>query len=38
MNEFSVLITDLSNNINSNMDFFKTTLKKKPYCCLLQVK
>jgi hypothetical protein len=30
MNEFSLLIADLSNNINSNMDFFKTTLKKNP--------
>lgn len=30
MNEFSLLIADLTNNINSNMDFFKTTLKKKP--------
>jgi hypothetical protein len=30
MNEFSLLIKDLSNNINSNMDFFKTTLKKNP--------
>jgi hypothetical protein len=30
MNEFTLLLTDLTNNINSNMEFFKTTLKKKP--------
>jgi hypothetical protein len=32
MNEFSSLIRDLSNNINSNMEFFKTALitKTKP--------
>ncbi len=30
MNEFSSLITDLTNNINSNMEFFKITLTKKP--------
>jgi hypothetical protein len=30
MNEFSSLIKDLSNNINSNMEFFKTTLITKP--------
>ena len=30
MDEFSLLIKDLSNNIYSNMDFFNTTLKKKP--------
>ncbi len=30
MNEFSSLITDLTNNIDSNMEFFKTTLTKKP--------
>jgi hypothetical protein len=29
-NEFSSIITDLANNINSNMDFFKTSLIKKP--------
>ncbi|MDQ6723288.1 MAG: hypothetical protein M3Z01_03370 [Thermoproteota archaeon] len=30
MNEFSSLITDLTNNIYSNMEFFKNTLTKKP--------
>ncbi len=30
MNEFSSLITDLTYNIDSNMEFFKTTLTKKP--------
>ena len=30
MNEFSSLIRDLSNNINNNMEFFKTALKTKP--------
>ena len=30
MNEFSSLIRDLSNNINSNMEFFKTALITKP--------
>ena len=30
MNEFSSLITDLTNNINNNMEFFRTTVMKKP--------
>jgi hypothetical protein len=30
MNEFSSLMADLTNNINSNMEFFKTTVMKKP--------
>lgn len=30
MNEFSSLIADLTNNININMEFFKTTVAKKP--------
>ncbi len=30
MNEFSLLIRDLTNNINSNMEFFKTTSITKP--------
>jgi hypothetical protein len=30
MNEFSSLIRDLSNNINTNMEFFKTALKSNP--------
>ena len=30
MNEFSSLIRDLSNNINNNMEFFKTALITKP--------
>src|SRR6185312_8203825 len=29
MSEFTSLMTDLSNNINSNIEFFKTTLIKK---------
>jgi hypothetical protein len=29
MSEFTSLMTDLSNNINSNIEFFKTTLVKK---------
>ncbi|MBA3750278.1 MAG: hypothetical protein H0X03_05190 [Nitrosopumilus sp.] len=29
-NEFSSIITDLTNNINSNMEFFKSSLIKKP--------
>jgi len=28
--EFSSIITDLTNNINSNMEFFKSSLIKKP--------
>jgi hypothetical protein len=30
MDEFTSLITDLANNINSNMDFFKSSSIKKP--------
>ena len=30
MNEFTTLLTDLTNNINSNIEFFKTTSKKNP--------
>ncbi len=33
-----LLITDLSNNINSNIEFFKTTLEKKSYFGILQIK
>jgi hypothetical protein len=29
MSEFTSMMTDLSNNINSNIEFFKTTLVKK---------
>jgi hypothetical protein len=29
MSEFTSLMTDLSNNVNSNIEFFKTTLIKK---------
>jgi hypothetical protein len=30
MNEFSSLMADLTNNINNNKEFFKTTVMKKP--------
>ena len=30
MNEFTLLITDLMNNLNNNMEFFKTNSKKNP--------
>jgi hypothetical protein len=30
INEFSLLLSDLSNNITNNVEFFKETLKKNP--------